>query len=158
MIVIGADHSGIEIKNKLVSYLRSKGLLVEDVSNEVFSRSDDYPDIALRLTEKVLEDDKNFGIAICGTGIGISIACNKVKKIRAALCMDSYTAEMARRHNNANVICFGAKTSTCYDIEKVKEMVDVFLSCPFDGERHERRLRKIELIEAGKSLDLEGEE
>lgn len=143
MIIIGSDHAGIELKKKIISYLYSKKIDYADVTNFDSQEGDDYPDIAEIVCKKVLERQNNFGIAICGTGIGVSIACNKVRGIRAALCTDIYMAEMARRHNNANVLCIGARLKN----EDVIEIVEAFLNHFYEGGRHDRRLKKIREIE-----------
>ncbi len=156
MIIIGADHAGVDLKKNIISYLRYKGIAVKSVENNTSTQNDDYPDVAYKVATEVASDENNVGIAICGTGIGISIACNKVKGIRAALCMDDYTAEMCRRHNNANILCLGARTTTCQDFDRVHEIVDIFLNTGYDGDRHERRLQKIKMIEDGTYV--EGEE
>lgn len=156
MIIIGADHAGVDLKKNIISYLRYNGIEIKSVENNSSTQNDDYPDVAYKIAKEVANDKDNIGIAICGTGIGISIACNKVNKIRAALCMDEYTAEMARRHNNANILCLGARTSTCQDFERVHDIVDIFLNTKYDGERHEKRLQKIKMIEDGTYI--EGEE
>ena len=146
MIIIGSDHSGVELKNKIEEYLSSKNIQFLDISKEN-KIDDDYPDIAKDICDKVLENKENFGIAICGTGIGISIACNKIRGIRAANCVNSYMAELSRKHNDANVICFGARLQEINDFENVKNMIDVFLDTSFDGERHIRRIEKISKLE-----------
>ena len=146
MIIIGSDHSGIELKNKIEDYLRSKNIDFLDVSTEN-KIDDDYPDIAKDICDKVLENKENFGIAICGTGIGISIACNKIRGIRAANCINAYMAELSRKHNDANIICFGARLYETSDFENVKNMIDIFLTTSFEGDRHIRRIEKINELE-----------
>lgn len=146
MIIIGSDHSGVELKNKIEEYLSSKNLDFLDVSKEN-KIDDDYPDIAKSICDKVLENKENLGIAICGTGIGISIACNKIKGIRAANCVNAYMAELSRKHNDANIICFGARLYEISDFENVKNMIDIFLSTSFEGDRHIRRIEKINELE-----------
>lgn len=148
MIIIGTDHSGIELKNEIIKYLSRKDYQIFDV-NETLSGQDkiDYPDIAYEISKKVLDSKENIGIAICGTGIGISISCNKIKGIRAALCTDDYMARMAKEHNNANVICFGARLKSSQKIENIKKMLQMFLTSNFEGERHSLRIDKICKIE-----------
>ncbi len=142
MIVIGSDHTGIELKKKIIAHLNSKEILVKDVTNFDDQSGDDYPDIAYIVCRNVIEE-KVLGIAICGTGIGISIACNKVNGIRAAVCTDKYMAEMTRKDNDANVLCLGARL----DIENVLDIIDKFIETEFAGERHKRRVDKITKIE-----------
>ncbi len=154
MIFIGSDHSGINLKELIISYLNNKKIRVIDIS-EANTAEDDYPDIALSLSKEVLKNNENLAIGICGTGIGMSIACNKLKGIRAAVCVDEYTAEMARKHNNANIICLGARTAYSKDIEKIYKILDAFLNTQYEGGRHDRRLQKIRTLE--EKNDLEGE-
>ncbi len=147
MVIIGSDHSGVELKKIVKSYLIKNNIEFEDVTDYEQSFDDDYPDVAYNITKKVLENDKNYGIAICGTGIGISIACNKVKGIRAALCTDVYMAEVCRKHNNANILCLGARLECMMDAKNVHDIVDTFFKHSFEGGRHQRRLDKIIKIE-----------
>jgi len=136
-IVIGSDHAGFELKGKVVELLRELKHEVEDVgchSNE----SVDYPDFAEKLTAK-LEGTGKFGILICGTGIGMSIAANRHRFIRAALCHDEHTAIVSREHNNANVLCLGARI---LDSEAALGIVKVWLETDFAGGRHQQRISK----------------
>ncbi len=142
MIFIGSDHGGFELKEQIKGFLKEKGVEFEDVG--CFSaESVDYPDIARTVALKVASSNSK-GILICGTGIGMSIAANKIRGVRCALCHDAYTAEFSRRHNDANIIAFGGRTT---GLEVAKQMVDVFLNTPFDGGRHERRVKKIMELE-----------
>ena len=138
-IFIGSDHGGFAMKEVLKKELEGK-FDIEDCGcfNE---ESVDYPDVAQNTCNKVLEAEKSLGILICGTGIGISIAANKVKGIRAALCNNEYMAQMSKNHNNANVLCLGGRV---IGEEIAKSIVDTFLSSEFEGGRHERRVNKIE--------------
>mmetsp|Transcript_4437 Transcript_4437/g.6514 ORF Transcript_4437/g.6514 Transcript_4437/m.6514 type:complete len:154 (-) Transcript_4437:8-469(-) len=145
-IIIGCDHAALEMKNKIVNYIQvtyKDTIKVKDfgVHSET---SVDYPDIAKGFCKELLDDsnDLDGGILICGSGIGISIAANRHKGIRAALCHDYYTAQMCRVHNNANVLSFGGRTT---GFEIAKQMIDVYLATTFEGGRHERRVTKIEL-------------
>lgn len=142
MIVIGSDHTGIELKKKIIAHLNSNEILVKDVTDFDDQTGDDYPDIAYIVCKNVLKE-KDLGIAICGTGIGISIACNKVNGIRAAVCTEKYMAEMTRKDNDANVLCLGARL----DLDNVLNIVDEFIKTEFAGERHQRRVDKITKIE-----------
>jgi ribose 5-phosphate isomerase B len=144
-VLIGSDHGGYEMKEQLKNYLKSCEIDFEDVGT-YSTDSCDYPDIAHTLCNKLVSnnngDDKTRrGILVCGTGIGISIAANKVPGIRCALCHDHYTVSMSRKHNDANVLALGGRTT---GIEIAKEMVDVFLTEKHDGGRHSRRVNKIE--------------
>ena len=147
MIIIGADHAGIELKNKLIDYLYNKKIEYIDLSKDNNIKNDDYPDTSRKICKKVLENNLNLGIAICGTGIGMSIAANKVRGIRAALCMDEYMAEMSRKHNNANVLCLGARLDAMSNLENATKIVDAFINNFYEGGRHDARLEKIKKIE-----------
>ena len=143
-IGISNDHSAVELKNSIVKHLQDKGYEVVNFgtdSNEPF----DYPEAASVLCKAIQNSRVDLGIAICGTGVGISIACNKHKGIRACCCSEATSARLTREHNNANVICFGARiisNELAYDI------VDTFINAPFsNGERHIRRINKISEIE-----------
>ena len=142
MIFIGCDRAGIEMKNALMDYLKEHGLEYEDMG--CHGETVDYPDIAEAVCKKVLTSPDNKGILICGTGIGISIAANKMNGIRAALCYDWYAAKYTRLHNDANVICFGARTM---GIGSVTESLEVFLNTGFEGGRHAVRVNKITALE-----------
>lgn len=147
MLIIGSDHSGIELKNKIIKYLDIKNVKKEDVTNFECQDNDDYPDIANIICNKVLQDSNNLGIAICGTGIGISISCNKIKGIRAALCTDEYMSKMSRVHNNANVLCLGARLDASKEFSNIQRIVDAFLENEFESGRHEIRIEKITELE-----------
>lgn len=147
MFIIGSDHTGIELKKSIIEYLKSKNIELIDVTNFEYQDNDDYPDIAGIIANKVLEDKENLGIAICGTGIGISISCNKVNGIRAALCTDDYMSEMSRKHNNANILCLGARLESSKDFNNIEKIVNKFLNTSFEGGRHEKRIEKINGLE-----------
>jgi ribose 5-phosphate isomerase B len=139
-VFLAADHAGFPLKEALAQHLRQQGIEVVDLGTHS-PESVDYPDFAHQLAQVVAQDPSAFGILLCATGIGMSIAANKHRGIRAALAHDAYTAEMARRHNNANILCLGGKVTG----EAVaKQMVDLFLATPFQGGRHARRLGKLE--------------
>lgn len=139
IISIGTDHTGFQIKENLVKHLKKMKYIVKD--NGTFSEeSCDYPDYAHTVCEQILEEASDFGILICGTGIGMSICANRMEGIRAALCTNEFMAEKARRHNNANILVLGAKIN---DEQSCKKMLDIFLSEKFDGGRHTARLKKI---------------
>jgi len=137
---IGTDHAGFEVKPFVIEYLEKKGIEVEDLGT-YSSESVDYPDYAHKVAEAVLANPGTMGILICGSGIGMSLAANKHKGIRAALCHDHYTASMARRHNNANILCFGARIVGKGEIESILEG---WLNSEFEGGRHQRRVEKID--------------
>lgn len=139
-IALGCDHGGYELKKIVKEHLQEKGYEVLDLgcnSNE----SVDYPIYGKAVGEAVVEGKANYGIAICGTGIGISIAANKVKGVRAGLCMNTTMAKLTREHNNANVLAFGARMIG--DVLAL-EIVDTFLNTEFQGGRHLRRVSMIE--------------
>ena len=140
-IAIGNDHAGVEFKNKMMKELRSKGYEIVNVGTDTLD-SVDYPDIAKKVSEKVLNGEAKFGILICGTGIGISIAANRIKGIRAALCHNEYTAKLARLHNDANVIALGARV---LGTDLGLACIEAFVNTEFEGGRHARRVGKIEL-------------
>ncbi len=143
MIVIGSDHGGFELKEAVKKYLDEKNIEYTDVGC-YDKNSVDYPDIAKKACEKVVDGSCERGILICGTGIGISMAANKVKGIRAALCHSEYDAKMTRAHNNSNVLCMGGRTT---GIEIALAMVECFLNGEFEGGRHQNRIDKITALE-----------
>ena len=140
MIIIGSDHTGVELKKQIIEYLYKNKIEYTDVTNYKNQDGDDYPDIAYKVCVEVLKNSNNLGIAICGTGIGISIACNKIRGIRAADCTDTQMAELAKRHNNANVLCLGSRLRFAEKFENVEEIVDTFINSFYEAGRHERRL------------------
>ena len=139
-IAIGNDHAGVEFKNKLMEELRSKGYEIMNVGTDTLD-SVDYPDIAKKVSEKVLNGEAKFGILICGTGIGISIAANKIKGIRAANCTNTTMAKLTRQHNDANILALGARIVG--DVLAI-DIVDEFLVASFEGGRHQKRIDSIE--------------
>lgn len=138
-IAIGADHGGYELKQHIIDVFTQRGYEFVDFGTNS-PESVDYPDYAFRVGKSVTVGECGCGILICSTGIGMSIAANKVTGIRAAHCTDSYTAKMSRHHNNANVLAMGAKIT---GVAIAEEIVAAFLSEGFDGDRHERRVEKI---------------
>ena len=142
-ICIGADHAGLNLLKYIDEYLNEKGY--ETIVIKSDDPKDDYPDIAKQISENVINTNTK-GIAICGTGIGISIACNKVKGIRASVCYDEYTVTMASKHNNLNILCFGERTEVGKDYAKVRKLIDIYLSTDFEGGKHQRRIDKIDKI------------
>jgi ribose 5-phosphate isomerase B len=143
-IAIGSDHRGYNLKSSLTTWLETKGHQVINVGTESVE-STDYTDYALEVGQLVAKGDTRLGILICGTGIGMSMAANKVKGIRAARVCTVKDAEMTRRHNNANVLCFGADTGVDEDL--AREMVTAWMQAEFEGGRHERRVGKIMAFE-----------
>ena len=138
-IAIGSDHRGWEVKRRLISLLQQEGHAVTDFGPETRD-SVDYPEFAFRVGEAIRSGAVERGILICGTGIGMTIAANKVPGVRAAPCHDSITAEMSRRHNDANVLCLSADL---LGEELIERMVRLWLSTDFEGGRHARRVDKI---------------
>lgn len=143
-IAFGCDHGGFAVKEAVVSHLKNAGYEVIDFGT-FGEDSCDYPDYALKVAKSVASGEAEKGVLICGTGIGMSIAANKVKNVRCAHVNDAYSAEFTRRHNDSNVIALGARIATVDDIIKY---IDIFLSTPFEGGRHERRVNKISQIES----------
>jgi ribose 5-phosphate isomerase B len=140
-IAIACDHGGFELKAGLCRFLEDAGHTLIDLGTDSLE-SVDYPDKAHALAEEIIRSRADFGILICGTGIGISIAANRHKGIRAALCTDSYMAKMAREHNDANVLCLGGRI---IGPSLAEDIAQAFLSGKFQGGRHARRLSKIEI-------------
>lgn len=143
MIYIGCDHAGYEMKEKIIKLLENGGHEYKDSGCN--GEKCDYPVIAQKVCEGVLENiNENKGILICGTGIGMSIAANKFKGIRAAHCTDEFSAKYTRMHNNANVLCIGARITGSGLAE---EITDIFLTAEYEGGRHQARLDLIEKFE-----------
>lgn len=138
-IAIAADHAGFEMKSQLVDELRQGGFAVLDLGTNS-SQSVDYPDFADVLAKAIKAGQARRGVLICGTGIGISIAANRHKGIRAALCHDATDARLAREHNDANVLVLGGRTT---GMENAKDCLKTFLATPFSGGRHVRRVEKL---------------
>ena len=141
-IAIGCDHRGVDFKNFIIKFLIEEGYNCQDFGTNS-PEPMDYPDIARPLGEAVVRGEFERGILICNTGIGMSIAANKIKGVRAALCHNRFYAERARQHNDANIICLG----TVMDEEAARETVNAFLNTAFEGGRHARRLDKVREIE-----------
>ena len=145
---IATDHAGYALKEFTKNYVQELGHEIIDLGPDSADRVD-YPDYAKKCAKKVIEDKGSFGILICGTGIGISIAANKVEGIRAALCHDAYTAAATRAHNDANILCFGERVVGKGVIES---MIDAFCNTEFEGGRHAGRVDKIEGCSFGENL------
>src|SRR6266581_3342388 len=144
-IAIGSDHRGYDAKRRIVILLQNLGQDVLDMGPQS-GDSVDYPDFAFQVAQAVSEKRVDRGILICGTGIGMCIAANKVPGVRAALCHDSITAEMSRRHNDANILCVSADL---LGEELIDRMVKIWLETDFESGRHARRVEKIQRYEAG---------
>ncbi len=142
-IYIANDHAATDMKKDIVKYLEEKGYEVVNFGTDE-NASVDYPEYAKKVGEAVKSDENSLGILICGTGIGMSIAANKIKGVRAAAVSESYSARLTRMHNNANVICFGARV---VGIEIAKTIVDAFVETQYEGERHARRVGMISKLE-----------
>lgn len=144
MIAIASDHGGYALKQELIGHLTARGVQVDDLG--CGGEPVDYPNYAEKLCHAVLDGQYERGILVCGTGIGMSIAANKIHGIRAALCADCYSAEMARQHNDANVLCLGGRT---LGSELAKKIVDTYLNTPFsNAEHHINRIAKIKDLES----------
>ena len=141
-IAIGCDHGALELKNTVKAHLEKRGFAVDDFGTYT-AQSCDYPDFAAAAARAVASGDCDRGIVLCTTGIGVSMAANKVGGIRCALCTDSFQAEMTRRHNNANVIALGAGVT---GPNLAKRMVEIFLNTEFEGGRHARRVGLVDAI------------
>jgi ribose 5-phosphate isomerase B len=142
-IAVGSDHRGFEVKKRIVSLLQQLGHDVQDMGTNS-SDSVDYPDFAFQVARAVGDKQVERGILICGTSIGMCIAANKVHGVRAAPCHDSITAEMSRRHNDANILCLSADL---LGEELIDRMIRIWLETEFEGGRHARRVEKIEHFE-----------
>ena len=143
-IAIGSDHGGFDLKTVLIPFLKEQGVEVVDLGPDCGDVSVDYPKYGLKVAEAVKNGVAERGIAICGTGVGISIAVNKVPGIRGSLCTNEYMAEMTRRHNNSNVLVMGGRV---LGDELAKNITKVWLHTEFEGGRHQRRIDKITAIE-----------
>lgn len=144
ILAIGSDHGGFELKGHIINHLKERGAEVKDFGC-YDEKSVDYPDIAETVCNELLGGNAESAILICGTGIGISIAANKIKGIRAAHCTDVYSAEMTKRHNNANVLCLGGRVT---GRELAFKIVDAWLDAEFEGGRHQSRIDKITALES----------
>jgi ribose 5-phosphate isomerase B len=138
-LVIGGDHAGYELKKELLTYLLERGYEVDDLG-AYSAESVDYPDFAHPVAEQVETGKADLGILICGSANGVAMAANKHEKIRAAIAWKKELAELARSHNDANIVCLPARYIS---VAEAKEIVDAFLDTPFEGGRHQRRVDKI---------------
>ncbi|MEE9912847.1 MAG: RpiB/LacA/LacB family sugar-phosphate isomerase [Deltaproteobacteria bacterium] len=142
-VVISCDHGAVDLKNEIIRFFQKKNYEVT-VLGAQNADAVDYPDVALAACNEFKKGGYEFGVLLCGTGIGVTMAANKVRGIRCALIFDLFTAEMARAHNNANFIAFGGRIK--YSVP-VTEMIEKFMTTAFAGDRHERRINKIMAIE-----------
>lgn len=140
IIAIASDHAGVALKASVKEMLAEFAAEVIDLGTQG-GDSVDYPDYADAVADAVLSGRAAYGVAICGSGVGMSIAANRHKGIRAALCMDGLTASLSRRHNDANVLCLGARL---IGVEVARDCIRQFLTTPFEGGRHEKRLKKMD--------------
>jgi len=144
LIAIGSDHAGYELKTEIIKYLENKGCAVKDFGTYSADCSVDYPDYAVLVAKAVISGECEKGILICGTGIGISIAANKIPGIRAALCTNTYMARMSIEHNNANILALGSRV---IGVGTALDIVDAWLEASFAGGKHEKRVEKISILE-----------
>ena len=147
-IAIGNDHTAVELKNHIKKFLENRGYDVTDFGTSSGERTD-YPIYGYKVARSVANKEFDFGILICGTGIGISLAANKVKGIRAAVCSEPYSARLTRAHNNANIIAFGARVVGPSMAEMI---VEEFLTTEYEGGRHQKRIDMISDIENGEEI------
>ena len=143
-IILASDHAGLELRQELVALLREKGASFEDVG-PTSRESVDYPDFAKKVARAVAAGEYTHGVLVCGTGIGMSIAANKYRGVRAALCTTEFEARMAREHNDANVLCLGQRV---VGVGVARAIFEAFLATPFAGGRHAQRVQKIREAES----------
>ena len=143
-IAIGCDHGGLEHKNAIAEHLKERGFEVEDFGIYEYA-SVDYPDIAVKVCDSITSGENELGILVCGTGIGMSLAANKVKGIRAAACSEHFSAKYTRLHNNSNILCLGGRV---IGVGTAIELTDLFVDTEFEGGRPQNRIDKITAIEA----------
>lgn len=143
MIAIGCDHGGFNLKNEIVAHLKERGIEVKDIGIHEL-KSVDYPEIAKKVCAEIKSGECRLAILCCGTGIGMSMAANKIKGIRAAAASDTYSAKYTRLHNDANVLCLGGRV---LGVGLALEMVDLFVDTEFEGGRHQTRVDMITKIE-----------
>ena len=146
-IAVGCDHGGLEHNNAIAEHLKSEGFEVEDFGIYE-NKSVDYPEIALKVANSIKNGENELGILVCGTGIGMSLAANKVNGIRAAACSEHFSAKYTRLHNNSNILCLGGRV---IGIGTALELCDIFVNTEFEGGRHQRRIDMITEIEKSNS-------
>lgn len=147
-IAIGNDHVAVDMKNEIVSYLKTKGIEVINCGTDSRERCD-YPKYGKAVAMKVVKGEADLGVLICGTGVGISLAANKVKGIRACVCSEPYTAKLSKEHNNTNILAFGARV---VGSEMAKMILEEWLNARFEGGRHQKRIDMIHAIEEEQGL------
>jgi ribose 5-phosphate isomerase B len=147
-LAIGNDHVAVDMKNEIKEYLESKGIEVINVGTDTTERFN-YPVAGYKVARMVADGEVDAGVLICGTGVGISLAANKVHGIRACVCSDPYTAKLSKQHNNTNIIAFGARV---IGIETAKMIVDEWLNAEYEGGRHQTRIDMIAEIETTQRL------
>ena len=152
-LAIGNDHAAVDMKREIVDYLKGEGVEVVNVGTDTAERFD-YPVAGYRVAKLVASGAVDGGILICGTGVGISLAANKVRGVRAVVCSEPYTAKLSKQHNNTNVLAFGARV---VGVELAKMIVDAWLDAEFEGGRHAERVALITEIEQTQSLASRGE-
>lgn len=140
-VAIASDHAGYELKEHLKKYLLNKGIEVVDLSAPHYDAADDYPELGFKLAKAIASGEYKRGILLCGTGLGISMAANRIRGVRAALCTSAKLAHMAREHNDANVVVVGGRTTTPETAEKI---VDTWLTGTFAGDRHAKRVAMLD--------------
>ncbi len=144
-IAIGGDHAGFHAKEELAAYVKELGHEVRDMGAHAYDPDDDYPDFTLAVAEAVASGEVDRGVMVCGSGVGASVAANKVTGVRAAMCHDTYSAHQGVEHDGMNVLCLGARI---VGISLAREVVEAYLGASFSGEeRHKRRLEKVKAIE-----------
>jgi ribose 5-phosphate isomerase B len=144
-IAIGGDHAGFHAKGELAAYLKELGHEVRDMGAHEYDSDDDYPDFTLAVAKAVASGEAERGVMVCGSGVGASVAANKVRGVRAAMCHDTYSAHQGVEHDDMNVLCLGARI---VGMSLAKEVVAAYLDARFSGEeRHKRRLEKVKAIE-----------
>ena len=142
-IAVGSDHAGYRLKGEIVKFLLDQGIECDDVGAHD-EHSSDYPDFARAVAEAVARESCDLGVLVCGTGIGMAITANKVPGVRAAVCSETFSARMSRQHNDANVLCVGARV---VGSGLALDIVDAFVGAQFEAGRHQRRVDKIMLVE-----------
>jgi ribose 5-phosphate isomerase B len=143
-LIIASDHAGLELRRELVALLTERGIAFDDVGPTT-TESVDYPDFARHVSKAVSEGRYTHGVLVCGTGIGMSIVANKYRGVRAALCTTEFEARMARAHNDANVLCVGQRV---IGLGVARGILEAFLTTPFEGGRHQKRIDKIQEAES----------
>ena len=147
-IAIASDHTGVELKSEIIKYLKELGHEVSDFGTNS-AESIDYPIYGKKVSEEISKGNYDGGVLICGTGIGISLAANKVKGIRAAVCSEPYSAKLSKQHNNSNIIAFGARV---IGVDLAKMIVKEWIEAKFEGGRHLKRVELISKIENGEEI------